>query len=308
MAYTFRIVFGGLCALVPREKDHELDILLVNTQHPRADRLNHKPPRHVPRLEFDLADLTGGPGGPHKSAHGYWRLEFEDLAISAKGSPQPLTFEGKLNQIKSGKAGKNHDFAWIPSLKSVCPAIGKIEADCFAVKPSTDARKGFIVGRLALKQGKARIHAVSAYRGSEVVTEFVPKPDRSSAARAAMPHLAEVSSEVDDGEVVTLTATRFDGKKKRTLRLGPAEPGGEIEVYLTNLCCGGYQDEDPSQLPKEDDDFECFYILYDNFDTLRVDLPQLPLPVPVEFASKVNPKGTAGGGHPIECSMARLEA
>src|SRR5947209_17457900 len=95
MPYTFRVIFGGLCALVPREKQNQLDILLVNTQHARADKLNHQPPLHVPRLEFHLSDLAGG-GGP-LSTQGYWRLEFEDLSISAKSSSPPLSF-GNLNQ------------------------------------------------------------------------------------------------------------------------------------------------------------------------------------------------------------------
>jgi hypothetical protein len=311
MSYTFRIVFGGLCALVPREKEHQLDILLINTQNARADKLSHVPPLHVPRLEFDLANLTGGSSVPAGTL-GYWRLQFEQLAISAKGSSQPLTFAGNLTTIQSGKTSTNppssRDFSWIPDLTSVCPPAGNVEADCFAAQPVMGLKKGFIMGRLTLDRGVANVRDVSSYRGDEVLAEFVPKPGGSTAARAAMPHLAQVAIDVDDGEVVTITGTRFDGKKPRALHLGPAKPGGAIEVHLTNLCCGGYLDVDGSKPPKEDDDFECFYILCQNFDELLRKLPRLPIPVPVEFATVTNPiTGIAGGGgNPIACSMTRM--
>lgn len=313
MPYNFRIVFGGLCALVPRVNQdpskNQLDVLLINTQHARADQLNHQPPLHVPRLEFNLSDLAGG-GGP-AATQGYWRLNFEDLVISAKSSSGPIAF-GDLSRVQSGSTGGNPnlDFSWIPSLQSVCPGAGKVEADCYAPQPSIDPKQGFIAGRLILDKGVPSVRQVADYRGSEVMAEFVPKPTGSTAARAAMPHLAQVSISVDDGAVVTITGTRFDGKASRALRLGPAPSGGGIEVHLTNLCCGGYQDGDPNQLPKEDDDFECFYILCDNFAQLRADLPQLPIPVPVDYVAKppLGPNLAVGGGaHPIECSMTRME-
>ncbi|HEV3459680.1 MAG TPA: hypothetical protein VHG32_24270 [Thermoanaerobaculia bacterium] len=311
MSYTFRIVFGGLCALVPREKEHELDILLINTQNDRAGKLSHVPPLHVPRLEFDLADLTGGSSVPAGTL-GYWRLKFEQLAISAKGSSQPLTFAGDLSTIQSGKTGAgikpSRDFSWIPDLRSVCPLAGNVEADCFAAQPVMGANRGFIMGRLTLDRGVANVRDVSSYRGDEVMAEFLPKYAGSTAARAAMPHLAQVTMDVDDGEVVTITGKRFDGKKPRSLHLGPAKPGDEIEVHLTNLCCGGYLDVDDSKPPKEDDDFECFYILCQNFDELLRKLPRLPIPVPVEFATAPK-KGSlvGGGGNPIACSMTRMQ-
>jgi len=309
MPYTFSIVFGGLCALVPRvDKDptkNQLDILLVNTQNARADQLNHQPPLHVPRLEFNLSDLAGG-GGP-AATQGYWRLNFEELAISAKSSDPPIDF-GDLSKVQSGDTKGDTALSWIPSLQSICPEAGPVEADCYAPQPSMDRRQGFILGRLIMNKGVANVRQVADYRGSEVMAEFVPKPTGSTAARAAMPHLAQVSINVDDGEVVTITGTRFNGTGSRSLRLGPPTPPlREIEVHLTNLCCGGYQDGDPNQLPKEDADFECFYILCDNFAQLRADLPQLPIPVPVDYVAKPTiDSGTSGGAHPIECSMTRM--
>jgi hypothetical protein len=78
-----------------------------------------------------------------------------------------------------------------------------------------------------------------------------------------------VSIPVDDDQMVTITGTLFDGSEPRTLRFGPAPPGKVIDVHLTNLCCGGYQDEDPNAVPKEGDDFECFYILCQNFERVE---------------------------------------
>lgn len=304
MAYTLRIVFGGLCALVPREMDNKLEVLLVNTQNSRASRLSNKPPLHYPMLTFNLRDLSGG--GP-AATQGIWRLQFEDLSISAQSVSKPLEF-GNLSVVQSGGTKGNTDFSWIPSLQSICPGAGKVEPDCLAANPSTDLASAFILARLSLDKGLAGVNQVANFRGAEVMTEFVPKAPGSTISRTALPHLGQVLMDIDDGQTVTITSRRFDGKPPgRTLSLGPAPTNGEIEILVTNLCCGGYQTVDPNRRPQQDDDFECFYTLCANFDDLLQELPQLPIPVPVDFAPKPSPLTPVGGGATgIECSMTRM--
>lgn len=306
MPYTFRIVFGGLCALRPRELDKELDVLLVNAQHELTRLLSYKPDRHVPRIQFDLADLAGG--DPKLPGRGYWRFGFDDLFVRfAKGGaagqagPSSLKFRGNLGVRKGGRPA-DEDFAWVPRVIDAVPDVGKVQPDCFAAVPSKDPAKGFVMGRVTLTRGEARAYQFAEYKQQVVLAEFLPRPAGSVAA--AMPHLACVEAELADDEVVQLVTQPFGGKERTPIELRPRSAGRAVQVYLTNLCCGGYDDEEQGQLPAADEDFECFYVLFDNFET-ELSRRKLPIPTPVEYPADISKKA-AGGGNPIKCSMTRI--
>jgi hypothetical protein len=318
MPYTFRMILGGLCTFVPEPGLGAVRALMVNTDpqagHGRVGQLSHLPDLHRPTLVYDRANETGAnPASGSRQA--IWPLRKEEITVTTQ-QPVPLRIVGNLSSTKTGTpAANDHDLDWIPNLASIVPLAGRIEQDCLGPNPTMD----FITARVRIDQGTLQVYQFAQFPGTaSVETEFVPYPTGATIARQAMPHQVRWDITVPDGQTVTINSRPFPAAAPLPIiAFGPAPAGGTIEVQLINLCCGQYLTQPPPPPPSRldpDDDFECFYMLLDNFSTLINQVKPLPIPVPVAYppmpvaGAGPAPNVFRGGIWGIKCSMSRAAA
>jgi hypothetical protein len=168
--------------------------------------------------------------------------------------------------------------------------------------------------RIKLDKGTLRTAALGVYRRKTVTAQFVPPPKERPGRKQALPRQValEVLAIPDDVEV-QVRAKRFAGEpKERVLRLRPIpdvkRPGKKlVEVEVRNLCCESIiADKDVEDFPEADLDFEYFYLVAKNYETLKKDYVRFPVPVPVEFNNDSH--SGQSGGDTIKCSVARFSA
>jgi hypothetical protein len=322
MPYKFRLVLGGLCAFVPNSAGTAVRALMVNTDpgagHGRVAALSHTPELHTPTLRYDRNHELGNAVG---SAPIWAAIQFdqEEVSVSvAQKKASALQVTGTLNSVKSGASTANdRDLDWVPNLADVLPDAGKgkVEADCLAPNP----KKGYLSARVQIDHGLLKVNEFATFQGAEVQAEFVPAATGAAIQRQALPHQVVWEFDVPDRqnppsgqspfEPVTIQSRRFgEANAVDIVTFKPAAGTMVVEVFLVNLCCGDYFNPRPQPRLEDDDDFECFYMLLSNFDTLIRDKP-LPIPVGVQLPLvPVESRPTGGGGSGIHCTMCRLAA
>jgi hypothetical protein len=322
MPYKFRVVLGGLCAVVPTPARTAVRALMVNTDpaagHGRVAELSHTPELHTPTLRYDRNHELGNPPG---AAPIWAAMQFDRQEISvavAQKKPNSLTITGALTGGKVGASKiADRDLDWVPDLADVLPAAGKgkVEPDCLAPDP----KKGYLSARVQIDHGTLRVDEFARFQGEEVQVEFVPNATGATIQRQAIPHRLAWEFDVPDRvnplagqspfEPVTIQSRRFgQANPIDVVRFEPAAGTTAVQVFLVNLCCGDYFNPRPQTRLEDDDDFECFYMLLDNFSTLIVDKP-LPIPVGVQLPLVPPSRRASGGGASgIQCSMCRVAA
>lgn len=308
MPYRFRMILGGLCAFVPEPGLGTVRALMVNTDpqaaHGRVGSLGHVPEIHTPTLIYNRANEVGA-NPATGSRQAVWPLNEEEITVTTQ-QPAPLTVVGTLAGGKSGSPTLgDRELDWVPNLVDVLPLAGKIETDCLDIHP----KKEFLKARIRIDQGTLRVDEFASFQANEVLTEFVPLPPAAKVTRQALPHRVAWEIDVPDGQSVTIHSRPFSKTMSSPiLNFQPAVGEAEVQVLLVNLCCGDYLTAKPPKRLDPDDDFECFYMLLDNFNTLIQQIKPLPVPVAVQYTPAVatgNSAGTAGG---IKCTMARAGA
>ncbi len=306
MPYKFRMILGGLCAFVPTPDLKEVRALMVNTDpqagHGRVAQLGHVPEFHTPTLIYDRVNEVGAnPAIGSRTA--IWPLDDEEITVKAPVK-KPLTIVGPLTGGKSGSPGTNRDIDWVPDLSDILPSAGKIETDCLDQNP----KKEFLKARVLIDQDTLKVDEFASFKAAEVLADFVPLPSGAKIARQALPHRVVWEIEVPDGQSVAIQSRPFAAAANTAapilnLQLATSKP--DVEVLLVNLCCGNYLKVPPPTKLDPDDDFECFYMLLDNFLTLVK-----PLPIPVAVKDDSTAVGTAVGGTAggIRCTMSRMAA
>lgn len=307
MPYKFRMILGGLCAFVPKPGLAEVQALMVNTDlqagHGRVAKLSHVPELHTPTLIYDrVNEVAANPSVGSRMA--IWPLDDEEITVKAPVK-KPLTIVGPLTGGKSGSPGANRDIDWVPDLGDILPSAGKIEADCLDQNP----QKGFLKARVLIDQDTLKVDEFASFKASEVLAELVPLPSGARIGRQALPHRVVWEIEVPDGQSVAIQSRPFATNTSApilNLQLAGSKP--DVTVLMVNLCCGNYLGAPPPTRLDPDDDFECFYMLLDNFDTLLQDVKPLPIPVAVQYDPKAVGGAAAGTAGGIRCTMSRVAA
>lgn len=320
MPYKFRVILGGLCAFVPTTSRTAVRALMVNTDpaagHRRVQKLTHVPDLHTPTLLYDRIHEVGGTTKVRAGIP----FRFQEVTVTFPSKvASSLSITGPLTGGKSGPSVPgNVDIDWVPDLADVLPpgTIVKVEADCLEPKPGMD----LISARVEIDNGTLSVDQFALFQGTEVQAEFVPLPAGAAIQRQALPHRVAWEFDVPDSnppvpgakspfEPVTFRARRFSvSQPVDIVTFQPAAGTTVVEVFLVNLCCGDYFNPTPVSRLADDDDFECFYMLLDNFSTLIKDKP---LPIPVGVGLPLVPaaaRPTGGGPSGIHCSSCRLAA
>jgi hypothetical protein len=338
MGYKFRVLLGGLCAFVPapvapgQTKSASMRALMVSTDpaagHKRIRELTHTPELHGTVMRYERRDEAGVPPGAPAGASGgppppprfaAIRFDEEEITVSvANRVANTLQIAGNLTAVKSGPSVPgNYDLDWIPNLADVLPAAGngKVELDCLAKNP----KKGFLNARVVIDHGTLKVGEFAQFQGAEVQAEFVPLPSGAAIQRQALPHRIAWELDVPDlpgnvpagaspFEPVTFNVRSFAAGSKPlpAVTFQPPANTTEVTVHLVNLCCGDYFNPKPHARLEDDDDFESFYMLLDNFSTLINDKP---LPIPVGTHLPLLPlaqRKQRGGPTGIHCSVCRV--
>ena len=302
--YTFQIVFSGLCALVPDkdldagEKPTRVDVLLVDSKDKAALKLPTKHEPHFPLLRFKLSDAAGNFNGAAGESYGMWTLENEDLSLEVRNvttkqisTPDELVVDPLKN---------------VPRIASIMPDHPDLDPLTLSTNPQT------AIARFAIEQGRLVEFKLAQFLGEDVLGAFVPPPENQNPVIQKLAHKVALQLDLEPDEEVVIHARDFGlasgAPDSRQLVLGPVP--GVVTVEITNLCCGYFlqKDEDFSDLPEADDDFDLFYILLKDFgDTLVKEYTRLPIPVPISYKAKNQPTG-AGGAEPIRCNLALFKA
>jgi hypothetical protein len=340
MSYKIRIRFSGLCAFVPSVVStageiEAMDVLLVNSANQNAGKLLKKDfEPHTPFLKFDLGNLPGNNGNV-AGTYGIWKLQpgppenrFEDIAIRAlprDGSDaKPFTHKFKVfsspkaalleepfmdNTVTAG-APRIQDyveqvasFSWVPSIEEGLPSAGKVDPDW--------KNRKLAGARIRLDAGLLQTEQLGQYAGKTVLAQFLPTLS-GGAGRRALTHWAvlEIQNVPDDIDLQIEGIDLISGAPGRRLTL-VSKNSGDIAIEITNLCCGyqitgaGY----PSVIPSADEDFELFYTLAQDFDSLQKNVVRFPIPTPVAFpvVSAQDLMAYEGGGaDPVRCTLCRF--
>jgi hypothetical protein len=335
--YSLHIRFSGLCAYVPRgtkeKRPERIDVLLPKSPPPESkerkktntgrdkttnvaleDKESYQDASqiHLPILRFDLKNLPGN-NLMSGDAKGFWLLNNEDIRLfhsNEDGSdPQPIKGSIRLNRGKRRKGSEKPDNAkpeqkvdisWLPEMKKALPEASDIDAQWLSTNPSRR-----IAARIHLEKGLLSSWKLSRYRGDYIVAKFIPAYTERRPYAQAIAHWVTMDVLVPRGRAVLVVASKFERTEKRRLVLKPVARGKkEIEIRVTNLCCGYALTEGHYgiELPAPDDDFKYLYRLCQGYNTdIGYKYVALPVPVPLKYrARRGSPE--SGGADPLRCT------
>lgn len=309
MSYTFQILFSGLCAFVPdtdidTTPPSHVDVLLVNTDHADKQHLKfpHDDDDHFTLLKYDLGDTTGGSSTVYADhdSKAFWTLQGEQLTIDVQ-----KRLPGGGTQTSAPRVFTLGDLSALPRMDKIFPLAKDLHPGALGGNPTR------IKARLRLDQGTLHQHTIGDYQGQNITVQFVPLPPGGVAVTQTLAVKAALTVELNDDEEVVIHSQAFKpgfsttDPDVRSVVLNP-KPGGVVEVKVMNLCCSYYMEKVkfPAEVPRQDTDFEFFYLLARDFLTF-VNHAQFPIPVPIAYQSVPPPPPLpGGGGDTARCNMA----
>ncbi|MFL6262353.1 MAG: hypothetical protein ACJ76Y_21860 [Thermoanaerobaculia bacterium] len=269
MSFKLRILFDGLCILVPNtEESKGMRVLMIDARAPGVASNGENQVSHIPSVRFNLTDLVPGRkqpsyrveyAGEESVPRGQWYLNGDDLEIRVNGQGLPD------EPLKVLHSHPTRDFSLIPSMKAIYPEYGGVDVreECLDnnLMRLTDAG---LVGRLRLKAG-----VVGAWDGHD--GRFISSDEYMFSGNPAR-HRQRLASrtffEADiEGEEVEI----FSRQRGHGLVLRP-ENDEKIEILFENQPPAGLMTAKPAD-PNADYDFELVYLIAKN--------PPLPLRIPV---------------------------
>ena|SRR6185295_7976805 len=269
MAFKLRILFDGLCILVPNtEESKGMRVLMIDARAPGAASNGENQVSHVPSIRFNLADLVPGRRQPSHRVEfaaeesvprGQWYLNGDDLEIRVDGQGLP---DEPLTVLRSHAT---RDFSLIPTMKAIYPDFGGVEVrdECLDDDLRRLADAG-LVGRLRLKAGV--VGAWDGHDGRYISSDeymFTGNPDRHRQRIAARTFF---ETEIAGEEVEIFSRQRGHG-----LLLRP-QNGETLEILFENQPPADLMTAKPAD-PTADYDFELVYLIAKN--------PPYPLRIPV---------------------------
>ncbi|MFL6262354.1 MAG: hypothetical protein ACJ76Y_21865 [Thermoanaerobaculia bacterium] len=269
MAFKLRILFDGLCILVPNtEESKGMRVLMIDARAPGVASNGENQVSHIPSVRFKLADLVPGRrqpsyrveyAGEESVPRGQWYLNGDDLEIRVDGHGLPD------EPLKVLHSHPTRDFSLIPSMKAIYPEYGGVDVreECLDnnLTRLTDAG---LVGRLRLKAG-----AVGAWDGHD--GRFISSDEYMFSGNPAR-HRQRLSSRTFfEADIVGEEVEIFSRQRGHGLVLRP-ENGAELEILFENQPPAGLMTAKPAD-PNADYDFELVYLIAKN--------PPLPLRIPV---------------------------
>ena len=309
--YIFRAVFSGLCAFVPdvnidgEKAPSSFDVLLIETEHEdRSPKLHFKPhEEHRPVLRYELGDVFPDMKSEDREAHGLWTLEREELTLEV----QKKNPEGKwVSWGGHSLAVKKENLSLLPRIDRILPDARNLDPKAQGDDPE------LVVARFIIDQGELEYHDIGHYNGENIVCQFVPPPPDGDAVIQELATKMRLTLQLNCDERIVIHSKAFGddikGEDVRSLVLNPCPPSGEIEIGISNLCCGYYMDyvAPVEELPARDTDFEFHFMLSDAFDDLTGDDGHVHLPIPVPVRYRTLPpedEGDEGGGETIRCNL-----
>ncbi len=269
MAFKLRILFDGLCILVPNtEESKGMRVLMIDARAPGVASNGESQVSHIPSVRFNLADLVPGRrqpsyrveyAGEESVPRGQWYLNGDDLEIRVDGQGLP---DEPLTVLHSHPS---RDFSLIPSMKAIYPDYGGVDVreECLDnnLKRLTDAG---LVGRLRLKAGV--VGAWDGHDGRFISSDEYMFSDNPVRHRQRLASRTFFEADLAGEEVEIFSRQRGHG-----LVLRPTD-GGMVEILFENQPPAGLMTAKPAD-PNADWDFELVYLIAKN--------PPLPLRIPV---------------------------
>jgi hypothetical protein len=286
MAFKLRILFDGLCILVPNtEESKGMRVLVIDARAPGVATNGENQVSHIPSVRFNLADLAPGRRQPsyrvefaaeESVPRGQWYLNGDDLEIRVDGRGLP---DEPLTVLRSHPT---RDFSLIPTMKTIYPDFGGVDVrdECLDdnLKRLTDAG---LVGRLRLKAG-----VVGAWDGHD--GRFISSDEYMFTGDPARHRQRIASRTFFETEIAGEEVEVFSRQRGHGLVLRP-ENGDLVELSFENQPPSDLMSAKPAD-PNFDYDFELVYLIAKN--------PPLPLRIPVlataAWAAETAPSSLGG--------------
>ncbi len=240
MAYTFRILFSGLCAFVPNRPfnnpddppDH-VDVVLPNLLAgqlvPSSEAT--RPPDilvpHFPYLEFDPAQLRAAndlplyfvqervPLQPDGTRQGICPLNWCDIEIWPEGRRPESDTLRIVNgvphdpiQPQTGSVEMRY-LRWLIDMGKIHPGSEKLKPELLQPLVATDSR---VIARVKLQAGQLYTDQIS-----DEVFEFHPVGSESEDGTFKQKVALKLALEIDVEHEVKIVLNSFDGTRRRLL-------------------------------------------------------------------------------------------
>jgi hypothetical protein len=286
MSFKLRILFDGLCILVPNTDESKgMRVLMIDARAPGVASNGENQVSHIPSVRFNLADLVPSRkqpsyrveyAGEESVPRGQWYLNGDDLEIRVDGQGLPD------EPLKVLHSHPTRDFSLIPSMKAIYPEYGGVDVreECLDnnLTRLTDAG---LVGRLRLKAG-----VVGAWDGHD--GRFISSDEYMFSGNPARHRQRLASRTFFEAEIEGEEVEIFSRQRGHGLVLRP-ENGERIEILFENQPPAGLMTAKPAD-PNADYDFELVYLIAKN--------PPLPLRIPVlataAWEASADPNSEAG--------------
>jgi hypothetical protein len=295
MSFKLRILFDGLCILVPNtEESKGMRVLMIDARAPGVASNGENQVSQIPSVRFNLTDLVPGRkqpsyrveyAGEESVPRGQWYLNGDDLEIRVNGQGLPD------EPLKVLHSHPTRDFSLIPSMKAIYPEYGGVDVreECLDnnLTRLTDAG---LVGRLRLKAG-----VVGAWDGHD--GRFISSDEYMFSGNPARHRQRLASRTFFEADITGEEVEIFSRQRGHGLVLRP-ENGERIEILFENQPPAGLMTAKPAD-PNADYDFELVYLIAKN--------PPLPLRIPVlataawEASALSGPSGEAGAYDRVIC-------
>lgn len=316
MTFVVRLFFTGLIAFVPSDDGKELTVLIPQAAQAYTASDHSKIEPHQAVLLARAAKCTGDcrnedpevakilfPDKPASTAReslsqallqgAAWRLDGSELSIQTKDTDRqamaPLKIHRDLRQSLKGRlqsipetASEGKDFSWVADLSRIVPSSGTV--DPLLLQPTPPA--GRIAARLKLRSGEVWTRHLIKVGGEILPLRFQTLDGKVAETEytQALADLVMVEIQVTAAEF-ELIASRFEGGKKRTIRLAPEN--GVLEIALLNLPTSHFNPHSATgssrDLLEPGKHFELYYELAKNKPVAR------PVPFPVSSVPATRP-------------------
>lgn len=272
MAFTLRIHFDGLCALVPNTDETKgVRVLMIDARAPGVASNGDGQVSHIPSIRFPLADLAPDARQPSYRIEyssqdtvprGQWYLDGDDLQILADGRPLP---DGPLVVLRNHPT---RDFDLLPNMRRIYPETDgvSVREECLSNDLVRLADAG-LVGRLRLQAGT--LGAWDGADGRYISSDEYMFTGDPTFHRQRIAARAFFETEIENDEVEIFSRQRGHG-----LVLRPAD-GELVEIVIENQPPMGLMTAKPGD-PEVDWDFELSYLVTKN--------PPKPLRLPIRAA------------------------
>jgi hypothetical protein len=322
MAFTFRIVFSGLCAFVPNKpfgitSQQEVRVLLPNVlkartiQRPQPDADDVLAsdafilPPHFPLLTFDERTLRQSSGQifhfvkerldldkPAGRRTGVTLLQKQDLYVWPDGrEPRPESLRlinGPVENLDNPSAEEKESLFWLTKIDELLgagrPPIPEL------LRESLDQEENRIITRIRLQEGRLKTHSLTDPRWEYLPVGQVP------VLGAGKKVARSLALELEADEKVKLVFRAFGSADTQKMIFAPPldDPHEDVEIQLLNLepdnLLGVKEEEEEEALsPSIDPDFAVYYDLIKGFQK------QEPRPIPQRFTGEGAERITGDG-------------